>query len=62
MTLKIIRLYLNKMRYELGASAVFEERSDMACSIKSKNNSTNRIFNLLSLATVYLLSQYSREL
>ena len=35
MALKVIRLSLNKMQYDMGTSVVFEG-SDMACSMESK--------------------------
>ena len=38
MTLKVIRLYLNKMWNVIG-NQFLKKRRDMACSIKSKHNS-----------------------
>ena len=38
MALKVIRLYLNKMCYVIGSQKFLKKGSNMASSIKSKNN------------------------
>ena len=51
--LKVFRLYLNKMRYEMGSQCSFlKKESDMDCSIKYKNNSTKGILNLLEISHI----------
>ena len=40
------------MWYLMGASVIFEKWSDRSCSIKSKNNSTKGILNLLEFSHI----------
>ena len=47
MALNVMRLYLNKIWYEMG--------SNMACSIKSKDNSTKDILNLLAFSHIIFI-------
>ena len=51
--LNVIRLYLNKIQYEMGRQCIFLQiGSNMACFIKSENNSTKGIVNLLEFSHV----------
>ena len=49
--LNVIRLYLNRIRYEMG-SQFLQMWNNMACFIKSENNSTKGILNLLEFSHI----------